>query len=405
MLEPLQGVARHYEWGSATVIPEMLGRPVTGEPWAELWFGAHPMAPAAVGANAEPLDELIAADPEGALGPSIAAEFGGLPFLVKILAVDRPLSLQVHPSAEQARAGFDREEILGIPVDAPERSFRDRFHKPEMVCALSNFEALSGLRNPAATIALLEGIQAEPLEAVRRRLRRDPSPDGMRDLIGWLLSLSGREASELVDSVLQACSRTADAASGQLSAPLSVAAALGERYPGDAGVIVALLLNHVTLAPGEAMFVAHGSLHCYLHGTVVEVMACSDNVLRGGLTVKHVDVAALLDVIDTDPAPVRVQRPESVGGVTAYRSPVSEFALRRVQVEPNRPVTVPGGPAVLLCTDGRADVGSLDSGGGEAVRSLAGLAFESGQAVWVGAAEESVRLEGRATVFHIGTGR
>ena len=409
MLEPLEGVARHYDWGSATVIPEMLGQPVTGKPWAELWLGAHPMAPAAVGARAEPLDELIAADPAGALGSSTAAEFGGLPFLAKILAVARPLSLQVHPSAEQARVGFEHEQTLGIPVDAPERSFRDRFHKPELICALSSFEALCGLRDPVATLALLDGIHAEPLDGVRRRLRRDPSPGGLRDLIGWLLSLGRAEVVELVGSVTRACSQAADAEPGQMSEPLPAIAALfpvisylGERYPDDAGVIVALLLNHVRLAPGEAMFVAPGSLHCYLRGTAVEVMACSDNVLRGGLTVKCTNIDALLDVIDTDPAPVPVQCPESEGGVTAYQAPVSEFALLRVQVEPSRPVTVAGGPAVLLCTDGCADLDSLIRGRGVPVNATAGLTLGRGRAVWADAAEESIRLKGRATVFHIG---
>ena len=411
MLDLLEGVVLHYDWGSATVIPEMLGESVTDRPWAELWLGAHPMAPAVVGASAEPLDKLIAADPAEALGASIAAEFGRLPFLVKILAVARPLSLQAHPSAKQARAGFEREQILGIPVDAPERSFRDCFHKPELVCALSNFEALCGLRDPAATLALLDGIHAEPLEAVRRRLRHDPSPGGLRNLIGWLLSLNREEVVESVDSVVRACSQASDAAPGQMPEPVSAATALfpvisdlGERYPGDAGVIVALLLNHVRLAPGEAMFVAPGSLHCYLHGTAVEVMACSDNVLRGGLTAKHIDIGALLDVMDTAPAQAQVQRLESEGGVTAYRAPVSEFALLRIQVEPSRPVRVAGGPAVLLCTDGCVDIDSLTCGRGVPVRASAGLTLEKGRAIWVDAAEESIRLDGSGTVFHIGPG-
>ena len=411
MLKPLRGVVRRYEWGSRTAIPDLLGLPADGDPWAELWLGAHPSAPARVGP--EPLDRLIASDPEAALGPETAARFGRLPFLAKVLAAARPLSLQAHPSAEQARAGFEREQALGIPLDSPRRSFRDRSHKPELVCALSEFEALCGLRDPAASLALLDAVDTAALDPVRERLRGDPSHGGLRRLIGWLLRLDRGEAAALVNPVARACARRADAAamgrpaagSGPARAerggarggeprhegPLAAAASLGARHPGDPGVIAALLLNHAVLAPGEALFVASGTLHCYLRGAAVEVMACSDNVLRGGLTAKHVDVDALLEILDAPPGPVAVQPTKKDGGVTAYDSPSAEFCLRRIEVEPRRPATVGGGPAVLLCTDGSARANAL--------------ALERGQSAWADGAEASIRLTGRATVFHVGAGR
>lgn len=437
MPELLEGAVRHYEWGSPEAIPEFLGRPADGRPWAELWLGAHPLAPAAVGSLAVPLDRRIAADPPSALGPAAASRFGGLPFLLKVLAATRPLSLQAHPSPEQARIGFEREQALGIPMDAPHRSFRDPFHKPELVCALTRFEALCGLRDAAATLALLDALEAAELDPVRERLRADSSPDGLRYLIGWLLGLGEADAAKLIGSLLQACSSAlaaagpgrpdADArtpadgqglgvagspAQGDRQRPaltparsaeaerplwqrqheglLSAVISLGRSHPGDPAVVVAMLLNHVVLQPGEALFLPAGNLHCYLGGTVVEVMSCSDNVLRGGLTAKHVDVETLLNVVDTTPAHPAIQRPEPVGGVAAYESGVPEFALKRLEVEPRRPVALRGGPAVLLCTEGAVDVG--------------GLALERGLAAWVDFSEFPVELAGSAAVFACTTG-
>lgn len=435
MPELLEGAVRHYEWGSSEAIPALLGRPADGRPWAELWLGAHPLAPAAVGSLAVPLDQRIAADPPRALGSTAASQFGGLPFLFKVLAAARPLSLQAHPSPEQARIGFEREQALGIPVDAPHRSFRDPFHKPELVCALTRFEALCGLRDADATLALLNAIEAAELEPVRERLSEDSSPDGLRDLIGWLLGLGEADASKLIGSLLLGCSSALAAAGpgrpdaktpadgqglGAAGSPvqgdrqrpaltparsaegerplrqrqheglLSAVISLGRRHPGDPAVVVAMLLNHVVLQPGEALFLPAGNLHCYLGGTVVEVMSCSDNVLRGGLTSKHVDVATLLDVVDTTPAHPAIQRPEPVGGIAAYESGVPEFALERLEVEPRRPVALRGGPAVLLCTEGAVDVG--------------GLALERGLAAWVDFSELPVELAGSAAVFACTTG-
>ena len=385
MLELLEGAVRTYDWGSRTDIFDLLGRRRTGEPWAELWLGAHPAAPAAAGARAEPLDRLIAADPTAALGSETAARFGRLPFLLKVLAAAAPLSLQAHPSAAQAGAGFDREEALGIARDAPRRMFRDRSGKPELICALSRFEALCGFREPARTRALLDAIETTALDPVRRRLNR-ASAAGRRDLLRWLLTLDAAAAAALVDAVADACRVRPGA--DEWTGVRSAVARLGARFPGDGGVIVALLLNHVVLEPGEALFVGPGSLHAYVGGTAVEVMADSDNVVRGGLTTKHVDVPALLEVVDPAPSEIEVQRPEPVEGVAVYRAPVAEFSLCRVEVDGS--ATVGGGPAVLLCTDGRAEAN--------------GVTLDRGAAAWVGASEPPIVLTGRATVFRVGVG-
>ena len=384
-MELIEGVVRHYDWGSRTAIPDLLGRPGDGEPWAELWLGAAPAAPARVGARAEPLDRLIAADPVAALGPAAASRYGRLPFLLKVLAAAAPLSLQAHPSAEHAEAGFAREEALGIPRDGPQRMFKDRSHKPEMVCALSTFEAFSGFRRPASTAALLATIDTAALDQVRRRLTRDWR-QGRRDLLRRLLTRGPFETAGMVEEVRRAC--LAAPAADEWSGVRAAVADLAARHPGDGGVVVALLLNHVVLQPGEALFLPAGTLHAYIRGTALEVMAESDNVVRGGLTTKHVDVGALLEVVDLSAGEARVQRPGVVDGVAEYAAPADEFSLRRIEVD--GAAAAGPGPAVLLCTEGCAEAG--------------GVVLERGAAAWVAAGDTPPVLHGRATVYRVGVG-
>ena len=385
-MQLLDGVIQHYEWGSTSSIPAILGRPEDGRPWAELWLGAHASAPSLVGCRREPLDALIASEPGSALGNEVADRFdGSLPFLLKILAAGAPLSLQSHPSIAQAEAGYAREDAAGVPVDAPNRSFRDRNHKPELICALTPFDALCGFRDPETTLEVLATIPTSALDGVRARVQlAADAGDGLDDLLAHLLTLSPAEALALTEPVVAAC-RTASGA--PFADVRSMAVSLGERYPGDAGIVTALLLNFVHLEPGEALFLGAGNLHAYLHGTGVEIMANSDNVLRGGLTPKHVDVDTLLDVVEARPLPVDVQRPQVIDGVATYRTPVPEFSLARLEVD--RPV-VTEGPAILLCTAGAVDAGDHT--------------LDRGAAAWLPAADGPVELSGRGTVFRAGVG-
>lgn len=384
-MELLEGTIREYDWGSPTEMADLLGRPPTGRPMAELWLGAHPSAPALVGAAAVPLDVVIASDPDDSLGEAVVARFGSLPFLLKVLAAAGPLSLQAHPSAVQAAAGFAREEAAGIPIDAPHRSFRDRSHKPELICALTPFEALSGFRDPVATLDILSTIDTPALDPVRDRIASDPSPEGMVGLLGWLLTLDEASAAELVDAVIGAC-RASDAPRG--GEERLVAARLAASHPGDAGVVTSLLLNHLRLEPGEALYLGDGNLHCYLRGTGIEIMASSDNVLRGGLTTKHVDVMTLLDVVDAGPTTPAILRPPAVEGVTTYEVPVPDFSLRRVDVDGT--VVLDGGPAIVFCVGGWVDAD--------------GHTLDRGAAAWVPAHDHSTSLHGLGTVFWAGVG-
>ena len=441
-MERLEGVSRFYDWGSHTAIPDLLGLPASDRPWAELWFGAHPQGPALVGPSRVPLDRVVAADPGAALGSEAAVRFGGLPFLVKILAAARPLSLQVHPDAETARAGCAREDALGLPRSSPERSFTDDSPKPELICALTPFEALWGFRDPARTLALLESIDTPALDPLRQRLAADPTPGGLRDLTAWLLARDRAAAAEFNREVARACRRPPGAersggpsraygteqaveeraageewafkagrAAEERAAARALAADLEAWHPDDPGVAVALLLNRVRLQPSEALFLGPGLLHSYLGGTGVEVMASSDNVIRAGLTAKPTDIPTFLEVVSTHPVEPEVQSPVPVDGVARYRAPVAEFSLQRI--ETNGEITVPGGPAILLCTRGRAlsreAVGpgaerqqSENPGAGH--RGAENLEIKPGGAVWVGARTESVTLRGEATVFRAGIG-
>jgi mannose-6-phosphate isomerase len=381
----IDGVTRDYAWGSATSIPQLLGRSPTGAPVAELWLGAHPSAPSLVGCHHIPLDEVVAADPDGALGSAIADRFGSLPFLLKVLAAAEPLSLQAHPTTSQAQEGYDREDAAGIPVDAPNRSFRDRSHKPELICALTTFDALCGFRDPLASRELFATIATPALDPVDRMLRDDPSPEGLRRLLGWLLALDPTDAAALVDPVVAACD---EIRVGPFQAERAMAATLGRRYPGDAGVVTALLLNLVTLQPGEAIFLGAGNLHAYLRGTGVEIMANSDNVLRGGLTPKHIDVAALVDIVDATPITPEIRRPSLIDGVADYAVPVPEFSLQRIELS-GRHVVAPG-PAILLCTSGHAEAGDH--------------VLDKGSAAWIPADDAPILLEGTATIFRASVG-
>ena len=404
-MELIDGVVRCYEWGSRTVLAELLGRAPSGESEAELWLGANPVAPARLRSSRKTLDEVIASDPVAALGAQAAERFDRLPFLMKVLAVDAPLSLQAHPSAEQAASGYDLEEALGVPRDAAHRVFRDRNHKPEMVCALSRFEALCGFRDPADTLRLIDTLPTPALDPLRQRLR-DVESLGWPALLRWLLTDNGGERAEMVVETLRACT----AGSGDDWAhERRVIAQLGALHAGDPAVVAALLLNRVVLEPGEAMFVGAGRLHAYLHGTVVEVMADSDNTLRGGLTAKAVDTEALMAAVENRSGPVRVQRPAASAGVSRYEAPVAEFSLMRIDLDGS--LTLPGGPAILLCCSGRARAGdaheqaphrAVTPGSGHARAGDASLT--RGDAAWVGAKAREVVLQGQATIFRAGLG-
>ncbi|MFM7537911.1 MAG: mannose-6-phosphate isomerase, class I [Acidimicrobiales bacterium] len=331
---PLVGSVQRYDWGATDAIPALLGVPPDGTPQAEWWLGTHPVAPSRAVVDG--------------VERSLAQVAGGpLPYLVKVLAAAAPLSLQTHPSKAQAEAGFAREDAAGIARDAPNRTYRDDNHKPELLVALEPFDALCGLRRPGPLADRLAGLACPALDPVIGALR---GPDGLRTAVEWLWRRPADEAAAIARAVAGACA-------GRDEPDARWVVRLTKRYPDDIGAVLALCCNLVRLAPGEAIFLGPGNLHAYLHGVGVEVMASSDNVLRGGLTTKYVDVEALLEVVEFEPLDDPVIRPVALDHARQrYEVPVPDFAVERVTVTPGRPVTwTAAGPEILVVVDGSVD--------------------------------------------------
>lgn len=362
----IENVLRPYAWGSTTAIAGLLGRRESGGPEAELWIGAHPDSPSvAIRADGTtvPLNELIAEDPAHFLGEASLAEFGArLPFLAKILAAAQPLSLQVHPSLEQAAAGFDRENAEGLATDAPNRNYRDNNHKPEMIFALTPFEALCGFQPSARSRQIFLHVAAcfdlgetmpPPLIGQLLDDLSDPVESaGLKKAFERLIS-GGEAVSDATALVTAAL--TSGVPMSPYQAELSTVITLNGHYPGDPGVLISLLLNRVSLQPGEAVYLPAGNVHAYLNGLGVEVMASSDNVLRGGLTRKYIDVPELLRTIAFESVEVpTVPASTSVLGQELYQPPFREFQLQRIELEPDgAPVPLAqSGAAVVIVVSG-----------------------------------------------------
>jgi len=400
----LKNPVRDYAWGSTTAIPELLGTEPDGTPQAELWMGAHPDAPSRLattspGAAPTPTDtrtliDLIAADPTAALGHEIAETLGPrLPFLLKVLAVEEPLSLQAHPSREQARAGYAAEDRAGVPRDAPERTYGDDNHKPELLWALTPFDALCGFRPEGETLEFLHRMDIPGLRSDVDELSSGAVDLG--DLVRRWLLLEAGECRAIVAEMASVCSDIA-ASGGAFVPEATTIASLAELHPGDGGVLVATLLNRVRLQPGEAVFLAAGNLHAYLHGTGVELMANSDNVLRGGLTKKHVDVDGLLAILDASPGPPALVRPVATPYGDAFPVPVPDFELTVLRPDGVRAYDLQdGSPAVFLTVDG-----SVELSQGAAPQRL-----DRGQSAFVGADEPPVGITGDGVIVRASTGR
>lgn len=335
---------RDYAWGSPTAIPDLLGVPADGKPQAELWIGAHPSAPSATiddNGHVRPLDDLIRQDPVGLLGRATVEQFGArLPFLLKVLAADTALSLQVHPDAARAARRFREEEDADIPLDAPERTYKDASPKPELVYAITPFHALCGFRPAAQATRTLKaalrcGASHPALRAVIADLDQPGETNALKAATRRLLTLPPQDSQTLIEDLIPACAHADDPAA-------AVVADLARQYPADPGVAVSLLLNTVRLDPGQALFLAPGNLHSYLHGVALEIMANSDNVLRGGLTQKHIDVPEFLAVVDFRALPLPLITPEeSDSGEHLFVAPTPEFQLSVTRVTAGQTVAWP----------------------------------------------------------------
>lgn len=397
MISQLLNSIQPYAWGSRTALAELRGEPgPTATPEAELWIGAHPLLPSRLAETGQSLPAAISSAPENYLGAQVLSEHGAkLPFLLKVLAAATPLSLQAHPSLAQAVAGFAADEAAGIELSAPERNYKDPNHKPELLCALGEFWALCGFREVPETIELFDELSLGELWSYRAMLSAQPNENGISKVFSGLMQAPLPTQRKLAELTTAACQALAPE-STHFADELSWAARIGELYPGDVGVVSALLLNLVRLEPGEAVYLPAGNLHAYLGGTGVEIMASSDNVLRGGLTPKHVNVTELLRVLDFRPLQLEPLRAVTHGDEHTFETPAREFRLSYFDVTPDSHggdglVSIGiDGPEIWLVTSGECLL--------EAATSAA-QRLTQGQSAFVSADTGELRLSGRGRIF------
>lgn len=371
---------RDYSWGSAHDIAALRGLPESGSPEAELWLGTHPGSPTRIVDAPAGSPQTIA---------DLLAERGEqpLPYLLKLLAAAHPLSIQAHPSPEQAREGFARENAAGIALDASNRNYRDDAHKPELIVALSNrFEALCGFRPVAATLKQLElvALANDASEGTSIAIRAFMSELRNRgdDAIAWALEwvLGSGESADLV----------AEVSRGGITLDDELLTELATDYPGDPGIVVAMFLNRVHLHRGQALYLPAGNMHAYVRGFGVELMAASDNVLRGGLTTKHVDVEELLSVVEPTVLPVPLLEPEQPApGVSIFRPDVPDFVLAHIQTPATGfelPLTR---HAIAVCTAGEVLIGGAESE----------ITLRQGEICFIDVIESSLRTSGSGELF------
>lgn len=399
MFVGITNTPRPYAWGSETAIADLFGRAPSGFPEAELWLGAHPGSPSRIlepgkTGGATDLAQWIAADAQAALGG--LAESARLPFLLKLLAAGGPLSLQAHPTAQQAREGFRLENEAGVPLDSPTRNYKDAFPKPELIYALSErFEALCGFRPLAQFREILGELQAaaeardpELGGPIADLIEKSEADDALPALVEWL-GHGGDAVEVLVETVTVLAGHLEG---GRYRAEFDTVRELAAHYAGDPGIVISLLLNHVTLSRGEVLSLPAGNIHAYLSGLGVELMTASDNVLRGGLTPKHVDVAELLSVLDFQVLPVPYLAPRSPEpGVSIFQPEAPEFTLVRIDGAGRYRLN---GPAIALCVAGSAEIA------GEVSSARLGR----GEAVYVTGDEGALRVSGAGELFIATTG-
>ncbi len=383
----LKNKIQEYEWGSKTAIPSILGLPSPSKkPMAELWMGAHPKAPSEVEVDGKwmRLDELISIEPKAILGKKVADKFGNqLPFLFKIIAAEKPLSIQAHPNKEQAINGFERENKLGIPLDAPERNYKDKNHKPEVLCAITRFEALKGFRSIEEIVSLFKKAVPNSLKEEINLLERE----GLRSFFSAIMGLKAEKKEDAISELLNSSEKMKN------DPVFSLVLRLNNYFPKDIGIFSPLILNMYVLEPGEAIFLPAGELHAYIKGVGIELMANSDNVLRGGLTHKHIDVEELLNILRFEPSRVQKLKPVSVGKMEViYPAPVEEFILHKIRLKEGEEFSSDEDRSVeiMIVIEGNAEISSA---------TAKYMELKRGDSVLIPSVMPKYFLKGDATIY------
>lgn len=389
----LQNTIQEYPWGSFSAIPKLLGMPAPSDKTqAELWMGAHPKAPSRVvwEGKTRSLKDLIEKFPEDILGKVAMKRFGNrLPYLFKVLAAAKPLSIQAHPNLAQAVRGFAYENDADIPLDAPERNYKDNNHKPECICAITEFWALNGFRKISDMISRLERCCSVLLEKTLEKLRHFPDAVGLKSFFEALMTLDTEHRRQILQHALRKAEKHIDE-----DPVYEWMLKLHEEYPGDIGVLFPLILNLVCLEPGQAMFLPAGELHSYLDGTGIELMANSDNVLRGGLTPKHVDVTELLNILNFEERELKILSPQKIRDYEVeYDSRADEFVLSVICLPGENIYNSPleRSVEILLCTEGEARV-TMGS-------DLEPIDVKKGDSLLVPSAVKQYHIRGETTLY------
>ena len=390
----LQNAIQPYAWGSHTAIAELMGTPTPStHPQAEMWMGAHPKASSKIWYQGrwQSLFDLVRKDPVSFLGQQIVNQFGPqLPYLLKILAVEQPLSIQAHPSKALAEEGFRRENALRIPISAPNRNYRDNMHKPECLCAMTPFWALCGFREPKAIHALLDPVWPAERHHELDLLSGAEKEGHIRAFFLHLMNLKKAERIDCVSRVTEAIRKIS-----HQDQAYAWTLRLNTFYPEDIGVLAPMLLNLLHLQPGQSIFLPAGCLHAYLNGMGVELMANSDNVLRGGLTPKYIDANELLRVLDFQWNSVTMVELETINSQEQrYPSKAAEFELAVLNVSESQPYTIENRaqrPEIMLCKDGSMLI--EPASGGKTIELL------RGESVFVPAIVDGYRIRGNALLY------
>ncbi len=395
-IKVLTNKIQNYSWGSHRAISELMGQKTPSDiPQAELWMGAHPKASSDIMINGakEPLIKIIEKYPKDILGEKTAAKFNNtLPYLFKILAAGKPLSIQAHPGKKMAAEGYAKENARGIPMDAPNRNYKDENHKPECICALTPFWALNGFRKIEDILLLLEQVWCRDLENEYKLLKEHPNHNGLKSFFNALMTMETHRQKNIIEQIV----KTVENLSTD-NIILKWILKLNNEYPLDVGVLSPILLNLVCLNPGEAMFLHAGTLHAYLDGTGIEIMANSDNVLRGGLTSKHVDLPELLNLLDFETKEIKIILPSEsdLKHEKIYKCNADEFVLSIIDLKNEKYTSAAKrNVEIIICTSGKAEIYEK--------RTKKTIPIKNGGSVIIPAAVKKYFISGNSILYKAG---